>query len=136
MATVFHAEQHQQMRLLITACVFVAVYLLAWLASVTLVPDIASGVGALIPHAAGATTAVVAWRARPGTTGMRLCAGAAIGLAVGFLVGFLGPMVVAPDANQGPLLGIFITAPLGLIAGLTIAWRQVARCGDIERDQP
>ena len=28
-----------------------------------------------------------------------------------------GPMVFAPDANQGPLLGIFITGPLGTLLG-------------------
>jgi hypothetical protein len=26
-------------------------------------------------------------------------------------------MVFAPEANQGPLLGIFITGPLGFLAG-------------------
>lgn len=36
----------------------------------------------------------------------------------GFAVGFLGPMIFAPDANQGPLLGIFITGPLGVVLGL------------------
>ncbi|HZM00285.1 MAG TPA: hypothetical protein VFD43_08540 [Planctomycetota bacterium] len=38
--------------------------------------------------------------------------------AIAFLAGFVGPMVLAPDANQGPLLGIFITGPLGLLTGL------------------
>jgi hypothetical protein len=32
-------------------------------------------------------------------------------------VGFVGPMMVTPDANQGPMLGIFITGPLSFIAG-------------------
>ena len=36
---------------------------------------------------------------------------------IGFCAGFFGPMVLAPDSNQGPLLGIFITGPLGLLAG-------------------
>jgi len=35
-----------------------------------------------------------------------------------FLAGFVGPMVFAPDANQGPLLGIFITGPAGVVLGL------------------
>jgi len=42
------------------------------------------------------------------------------GLLVGgiaFAVGFFGPLIWAPDANQGPLLGIFITGPLGFVAG-------------------
>ncbi|MBI1354468.1 MAG: hypothetical protein GC160_08980 [Acidobacteria bacterium] len=42
---------------------------------------------------------------------------AAIGGAVGFCGGFFGPMLFAPDANQGPLLGIFLTGPAGTIAG-------------------
>ncbi len=36
---------------------------------------------------------------------------------VGFVGGFLGPLIVSPESNQGPLLGIFITGPLGLIFG-------------------
>lgn len=37
--------------------------------------------------------------------------------ALGFLAGFVGPMLFAPDANQGPMLGLFITGPLGFGAG-------------------
>ena len=40
-----------------------------------------------------------------------------IGL-LGFSAGFFGPMILAPQANQGPLLGIFITGPLALLLGL------------------
>jgi hypothetical protein len=43
--------------------------------------------------------------------------GALIVGAIGFCAGFVGPMVFAPDANQGPLLGIFITGPLGALIG-------------------
>ena len=43
--------------------------------------------------------------------------GALIGGGIGFCAGFFGPMVFAPDANQGPLLGIFITGPLGAVLG-------------------
>ena len=39
-----------------------------------------------------------------------------IGL-MGFFVGFLGLMILNPSANHGPLLGIFITGPIGFIAG-------------------
>ncbi len=34
-----------------------------------------------------------------------------------FIVGFLGPMAFAKDTNQGPLIGIFIAAPLGVVIG-------------------
>jgi hypothetical protein len=37
--------------------------------------------------------------------------------AIGFVFGFFGPMIWAPDANQGPLLGIFYTGPLGFVLG-------------------
>ena len=30
---------------------------------------------------------------------------------------FFGPMILAPEANQGPLLGIFITGPLSMVVG-------------------
>jgi hypothetical protein len=36
---------------------------------------------------------------------------------VSFCAGFFGPILFAPGANQGPMLGIFITGPLGFVAG-------------------
>jgi hypothetical protein len=36
---------------------------------------------------------------------------------VGFICGFFGPIELSPDANQGPLLGIFITGPLAFLLG-------------------
>lgn len=35
----------------------------------------------------------------------------------GLAAGFLGPLVLNPEANQGPLLGMFITGPAGAVAG-------------------
>lgn len=40
--------------------------------------------------------------------------------AVGFCAGFYGPIVFNPDANQGPLLGLFVTGPGGFLAGLLL----------------
>ncbi|MEM7516285.1 MAG: hypothetical protein AAF368_05095 [Planctomycetota bacterium] len=40
--------------------------------------------------------------------------------AVGFVCGFLGPIFLNPSANQGPLLGIFFTGPLGLVVGTAV----------------
>ncbi len=37
---------------------------------------------------------------------------------MGFCAGFFGPMIFDPGANQGPLLGIFITGPLGFFLGV------------------
>jgi hypothetical protein len=43
--------------------------------------------------------------------------GAVVIGAIGFCAGFFGPIIFAPEANQGPLLGIFITGPLGFLIG-------------------
>jgi hypothetical protein len=37
--------------------------------------------------------------------------------AVGFSLGFFGPMLFDPTSGNGPLLGIFITGPLGTLIG-------------------
>ena len=39
---------------------------------------------------------------------------------LGFVAGFLGPVILNREANQGPLLGIFITGPGGAILGLVL----------------
>lgn len=36
---------------------------------------------------------------------------------VGFTAGFLGPLIFVPEANQGPLVGILISGPAGLLLG-------------------
>jgi uncharacterized membrane protein len=45
-----------------------------------------------------------------------ICGGAILGF-IGFAAGFFGPMIFAPEANQGPLTGIFVTGPLGVVVG-------------------
>lgn len=52
-----------------------------------------------------------------GVVGTAFRSGCLLGV-IGFLGGFIGPIVFTPEANQGPLLGIFITGPLGFLAGL------------------
>jgi hypothetical protein len=47
-------------------------------------------------------------------------AGATIFGFTGFVIGFVGPIIFTPQANQGPLLGIFITGPLGAVIGFVI----------------
>lgn len=51
--------------------------------------------------------------------------------SVGFVAGFFGPMLFAPDANQGPLLGLLITGPGGFVLGGPLGalwwWRQRRR---------
>lgn len=72
-----------------------------------------------------ATTSVAWWRwmrAHPGRSEgpgplARIVSGAVAVGAVAFLLGFVGPMILTPESNQGPLLGIFFTGPLGFFLG-------------------
>ena len=41
---------------------------------------------------------------------------------VGLAGGVIGPVVFMPDANQGPLLGILFTGPLGFVLGALMGW--------------
>jgi hypothetical protein len=50
--------------------------------------------------------------------GERALGFAAFVATVAFTAGFVGPMLLAPGANQGPMLGIFITGPIGALVGL------------------
>jgi hypothetical protein len=36
---------------------------------------------------------------------------------IGLAIGFVGPLVIYPKANLGPLLGILLTGPLGFVMG-------------------
>lgn len=47
--------------------------------------------------------------------------------AVSFLAGFIGPMIIAPGANQGPLLGIIYTGPIGTLVGLVWGFLRAAK---------
>jgi hypothetical protein len=48
---------------------------------------------------------------------MSALGGALILGGIGFVGGFFGPLLFAPDANQGPLIGMFVTGPLGFVVG-------------------
>ncbi len=52
---------------------------------------------------------------------MTLRSGLILGL-VGLLGGFFGPMFFIPEANQGPLLGLFVTGPGGFVLGCLIGF--------------
>jgi hypothetical protein len=42
--------------------------------------------------------------------------------ALAFVAGFIGPIIFQPKSNQGPLLGIFLTGPVGFVLGAVIGW--------------
>ena len=53
----------------------------------------------------------------PENLASRVAYGALVTGGIGFSAGFFGPMIFTPGANQGPMLGIFITGPLGFLLG-------------------
>lgn len=55
-------------------------------------------------------------------TALYTLAGGVLLGGLGFAGGFFGPILFNPQANQGPLLGIFITGPLGFILGAIIGF--------------
>ena len=120
---------------LITVMVFVATYLFVYWVPFSLIenrPDVLAALGAL---ASALLAAGAVWRSthaiNQGLIGTALYWAAVVG-GIGFVGGFLGPIVLTPDANQGPLLGLFITGPLGfLIGGIggAVAWLIRGRTG-------
>lgn len=77
----------------------------------------------LVPFAIGVVAAAGAGRfvwSRASVSGglvSAVCTGAFATGAIAFVAGFFGPMLLTPEGNQGPLLGIFVTGPLGFLAG-------------------
>jgi hypothetical protein len=53
-----------------------------------------------------------------GSLGKYILLGGILVGSISFLLGFIGPMIFNPSANQGPMLGIFITGPVGFVFGL------------------
>lgn len=71
------------------------------------------------------------WTGMPSGLAQAAFTGGIVVGAAGFIGGFFGPMLVTPGANQGPLLGIFITGPLGFVlGGIGGAARWLARSRD------
>jgi hypothetical protein len=108
-------------RAIVAILVFVAAYFFSfWLLFVQIIPGDPSGPATLAALLTAAGLAWLAWRGTgAGAQGVLATAAtwSAIAGAVGFIGGFFGPMILAPDANQGPLLGLLITGPLGCVVG-------------------
>ncbi len=102
----------------VCALVFVAVFLFSyWMVFAQFLSQNVAYVPAMMTAAAAAfLTWHVMRSANRGILGTALNWAAITG-AAGFCVGFFGPMIFAPGANQGPMLGLFITGPLGFLAG-------------------
>lgn len=77
-------------------------------------------IASLVSLACAVAAGWFVWRGMacvPGGAVSCVMLGAVVLGGVGFAAGFFGPLLFAPGANQGPLLGIFITGPLGFVVG-------------------
>jgi hypothetical protein len=105
----------------LVAAAFFGTYVLSWLLMLLFVPlGSFHWVGNLIALGVAIVVARAVWRADGGVPNSMLGSiglGAAIFGSIGFAGGFFGPMIFAPEANQGPMLGIFITGPIGALLG-------------------
>lgn len=110
----------EPLRILLIVAIFFGSYVLSWLlllfSSLGLLGGFANLIALII-------ALLVARRVWPKTAnwpqtviGWTLMGAMLLGVA-GFIGGYFGPLIWAPEANQGPLLGIFITGPLGFVLG-------------------
>jgi hypothetical protein len=113
---------HSLVRGVITGVASIATFYFMYWIPFSILP----GVGNLflVPFLGSLAVAIVAgryvWRQTERPTpalASHVVTGAVVTGAIGFVAGFFGPLLFAPDANQGPLLGLFITGPLGFLLG-------------------
>ncbi len=97
---------------------FVVLFFLTTVISIfTLNSDLVS---ALISLPFASFVAWSIWRSISGNeigTWFYCLSGALLIGAISFIIGFIGPMLIAAGGNQGPMLGLFITGPIGTIIG-------------------
>jgi len=96
-------------------------YMMLWLVGALILPEnTPPSIRLLLSVAAAVFVGRGVWqrtsRASAGFASAVVTGGFAVG-GIGFCAGFFGPMILAPQANQGPMLGIFITGPLGFLVG-------------------
>ena len=100
--------------------VFFGTYVLTWVLTLLLPLGSLDWIGNVIALIAAIVVARYVWvRAdvAPASLAGAIGYGAILFGGIGFAAGFFGPMVFVPEVNQGPLLGILITGPAGVLVG-------------------
>ena len=105
----------------VATLVFLAVYFFSfWVVFAQIVPESMMWIALSAAFLTAAAAAFWVWR-KAGAAQHHIFQTtlywAVVAGALGFCGGFFGPLIFTPEANQGPLLGIFITGPLGFVGG-------------------
>jgi hypothetical protein len=114
------SRMSRPVRLTLAALAFFGALFLAWLLLLVMPLGEQDWLRSLIALAAASHAARTVWKGTAeGSTSVAMTAGlgAVIVGGLGFVLGFFGPMLLAPGANQGPMLGLFITGPAGVVIG-------------------
>lgn len=99
---------------------FFGAYVLTWLVLLLLPTGSLNVFGSLIALVVAIAVARYTWThaaTAPASVAGAIGYGVILCGGIGFAAGFFGPMIFAPGANQGPMLGIFITGPAGVVVG-------------------
>ncbi|HBH04538.1 MAG TPA: hypothetical protein DDZ42_21935 [Candidatus Rokubacteria bacterium] len=108
-------------RLLVVVIVALATYYVVYWVPVSLVSSLGGGwLPGVVALLCAAGVGWYVWRrlgSMPAGLLASMSSGAIVVGAIGFCAGFVGPILLTPEANQGPLLGIFVTGPLGFVLG-------------------
>jgi hypothetical protein len=107
-------------RLVLAVLAFFGACFIVWMLMLTLPLGSHAWIGSLVALAGGVHAARKVWFGTAEDTmsvGVMAGLGALIVGGAGFVAGFFGPMIFAPEANQGPMLGLFITGPAGAVIG-------------------
>ena len=119
------------LRKVVAVLAFFGSFFMAWVLAIGLLPGGQPWIATLVAFAAAIYVARQVWNGTAeGATSVPVMAGlgAAILGGLGFVAGFFGPMILAPEANQGPMLGLFITGPAGVLIGaIAGAWYAMRR---------
>lgn len=107
-------------RLALAVLAFFGTFFIVWMLMLVIPLGGHVWIGSLVALAASVHVSRQVWNGTAeGSTSVAVMAGlgAVILGGLGFVGGFFGPMIFAPEANQGPMLGLFITGPAGVVIG-------------------
>jgi uncharacterized membrane protein YdcZ (DUF606 family) len=110
-------------RIILTFISFLASYYFTFWVPFSLIPNAHNipAIPIIISFLVGLSVAILIWKKTKKMSNSLpkyVFLGGIIVGSIGFLLGFIGPIILRPNSNQGPLLGIFVTGPISFLVGL------------------